>query len=77
MVLVLLSAERGWFVLLQVCAVGSCSVLLYFGMVLCNVNFVVCVVGRSGCVGKIAARVVACFGLLQSICEKNEVLRDV
>ena len=57
---VLLSAERGWFVSLRVCAVESCSIVSYVGVV----NFAVDVGGRSGCVGKISAREVACFGLL-------------
>ena len=57
---ILLSAERGCFVLLQLCAVGSCFVLLYFGMVLRGVSFVVGGVGRSrlvGCVGGVAVPV--------------------
>ena len=64
---VLLSAEGGWFVLLRVCAVESCSIVSYVGVV----NVVVGVVGRSGCVGEISAQVVACFGLLLLVCERD------
>ena len=65
---VLLFAGRGWFVLLRVCAVKSCSIVLYVGVV----NFSVDVVGWSGCVGEISARVIACCGLLLLICGRNE-----
>ena len=48
MVLVLLSAERGWFVLLRVCSVRSCVVVLFPGVVSPAAGCVGIIVGSGG-----------------------------